>query len=137
MRRIGICRCNCLLARTDELVFSSVRSSSLSLVTSLYCLTVLVSGHSSSPLSSKCSRRSCLPRFSKTSISSSSSLALVLASCSSLILCLVSSSNFERCASVSLFLCINGGSPSLSSAPIGESSCLYKLELMCSERFYH
>jgi hypothetical protein len=35
----------------DELVFSSVRSSSLSLVTSVYCLAVLVSGHSSSPLS--------------------------------------------------------------------------------------
>jgi len=88
---------------------SCARSFSSSLVSSVYCLLVSVSGHSSSPLSSKYSSRSCLPRFSKTSISRSSSLALVLASCSSLSLCLVSASNLSPWALVSFFLGIQEG----------------------------
>ncbi len=43
------------------------------------CLLVSVSGHSSSPLSSKYSKRSCLPSSSQACISSCSSLSLVLA----------------------------------------------------------
>ncbi len=90
---------------------SCTRSFSSSLVSSVYCLLVSVSGHSSSPLSSKYSRRSCLPSSSQAYISSSSSLSLVLASCRSLCLCLVSASNLSPWALVSLFLGMQEGKP--------------------------
>ncbi len=88
---------------------SCTRSFSSSLVLSVYCLLVSVSGHSSSPLSSKYSKRSCLSSFSQACISSYSSLSLVLACCKSLCLCLVSASNLSPWALVSLFLGIQEG----------------------------
>jgi hypothetical protein len=95
-----------------------------------------VSGHSSSPLSSKCSSRSCLPSFSQISISSCSSLAIVLASCRSLCLCLVSSSNlnFALCCFTKLFPGHKEGYvPLLFPSPkFDVLSCLHKRGLSAS-----